>query len=63
LDVGDVAADGCCAKSTLSHHLAELRNAGLILCEKKGRRIICRANPEAVSALRDIFALRPESED
>ena len=32
------------ALSTVSHHLKELRNAGLILCEKHGKQVYCRVN-------------------
>ncbi|MFZ4507375.1 MAG: ArsR/SmtB family transcription factor [Fimbriimonas sp.] len=37
--------------STLSFHLKELRLAGLILCEKRGKNMICNVNPEAQRAL------------
>jgi ArsR family transcriptional regulator len=32
------------ALSTVSHHIKELRNAGLIICEKRGRQVYCRVN-------------------
>ncbi len=34
--------------STVSHHLKELRNAGLIICEKRGQWVYCRPNPEVL---------------
>ncbi|MGV3724435.1 MAG: ArsR/SmtB family transcription factor [Actinomycetota bacterium] len=52
LSVGEV----CCriggSMSTISHHLKELRLAGLIRMEKRGRWIYCSVNPEALAAIR-----------
>jgi ArsR family transcriptional regulator, arsenate/arsenite/antimonite-responsive transcriptional repressor len=36
-----------CAPSTLTHHLNELRAAGLIETERRGRVTHCRVRPEA----------------
>jgi ArsR family transcriptional regulator, arsenate/arsenite/antimonite-responsive transcriptional repressor len=51
LSVGEV----CCriggSGSTLSHHLKELRLAGLIRMEKRGRWIYCSVNPEALETI------------
>ncbi len=38
-----------CAPSTLTHHLNELRAAGLITTEKRGRVVYCRVCPDAVA--------------
>ena len=52
LSVGEV----CCriggSNSTISHHLKELRLAGLIRMEKRGRWIYCSINPEALRLIR-----------
>ena len=37
-----------CAPSTLTHHLNELRAAGLITTERRGRIVACRVRPEAL---------------
>ncbi len=52
LSVGEV----CCriggSMSTISHHLKELRLAGLIRMEKRGRWIYCSVNPDALVCIR-----------
>jgi ArsR family transcriptional regulator len=37
--------------STLSHHLKELRNAGIIRMERQGRRMLCSLDPQATGAI------------
>jgi DNA-binding transcriptional ArsR family regulator len=37
--------------STVSHHVKELRQAGLIRCVKRGKTVYCGANPEALDAI------------
>ena len=39
LSVCDVAGNFNMALSTISHHMKELRNAGLIMCERDGQTI------------------------
>ena len=65
-DTGDVArADGptagdvCCRitgaekiTSTISFHLKELRQAGLITMERRGKNMVCGVNPETLATLR-----------
>ncbi|MDE2127497.1 MAG: helix-turn-helix transcriptional regulator [Armatimonadetes bacterium] len=55
---GPSAGEVCCTitgseriTSTVSHHLKELRLAGLITLEKCGQRRICAVNTEALDAL------------
>lgn len=44
---------GCCevGLSTVSHHLKELRQAGLIDCKKRGQWVWCSPNPQALAAI------------
>jgi len=39
-----IAEDFQLALSTVSHHLKELRGAGLITCERRGQQIVCAIN-------------------
>jgi DNA-binding transcriptional ArsR family regulator len=59
---GPERAEGCCragevgagldlAASTASHHLKELRRAGLMHVERQGRRIECSASEETLQRL------------
>jgi ArsR family transcriptional regulator len=60
LSVGEV----CCrldqSMSTVSHHLKELRLAGLIRTEKRGRWIYCSVNPASLELIRG-FLDRPKN--
>ena len=39
--------------STVSHHLKELKNAGLIECVKRGQWVYCSPRPEVLARLRE----------
>lgn len=51
-DIGDVLA---IAPSTVSHHLKELREAGLVHMERAGKTIECWVEPKTVKALAKFF--------
>jgi ArsR family transcriptional regulator len=48
-------ADGDRAPSTMSFHLKELRNAGLIRMKRKGRTMVCSIDRDVLGALADYF--------
>ena len=43
-----IAEDFQLALSTVSHHLKELRAAGLITCERRGQQVVCAINNETL---------------
>jgi ArsR family transcriptional regulator len=49
----------CCtmelSRSTISHHMKELQNAGLITFTRKGQCFVCKINQEALQAVRDFL--------
>lgn len=53
--VGDLGDGLGLAPSTISHHLKELRRAGLIRMERAGRHVECWADPEALARLSEFF--------
>ncbi len=60
---GATVGEVCChitgsplVTSTVSEQLKELRIAGLIVTERRGRHVICRVNPDALQDLAAFFA-------
>lgn len=49
--VGELSEGLDIAPSTLSHHLKELHTAGLIRCERHGKRVNCCVDDAALSRL------------
>jgi len=41
------------SRSTVSHHISVLQNAGLLSCRREGQTMICTVNRENVDAVRD----------
>ncbi len=46
--VSEIARQFDLSLSTVSHHLKELRTAGLIHCERRGQHILCSVDPEVL---------------
>jgi ArsR family transcriptional regulator, arsenate/arsenite/antimonite-responsive transcriptional repressor len=53
--VGDLAKDLAIVPSTVSHHMKELRHAGLIKMRRSGQKIECWIDPEVVKELEGFF--------
>jgi ArsR family transcriptional regulator, arsenate/arsenite/antimonite-responsive transcriptional repressor len=49
--VSEIAKEFDLSLSTVSHHLKELRTAGLIKCERQGQHIFCSVDPGCLSVV------------
>ena len=56
--VGTLGKDLGIAPSTVSHHIKELRRAGLIIIRRRGRTLECSVNPDILDLLAAFFEPR-----
>ncbi len=54
--VGELGEDLGIVPSTISHHIKELRQAGLIRMERRGQKMECWIDPDAIKDLKDFFS-------
>ncbi len=54
--VGELGEDLGIVPSTISHHIKELRQAGLIRMERRGQKIECFVDPATLTALQEFFS-------
>lgn len=53
--IGDLGQDLGIVKSTVSHHIKELKRVDIIRTQRDGQKIECWINPEILKNLKDFF--------
>ena len=53
--VGQLGEELGVVKSTVSHHVKELKRVGIIRTERRGQKIACWVDPGIVEALKNFF--------
>ena len=53
--VSEIAAEFDLSLSTVSHHLKELRTAGLIVCQRRGQRVYCRPDDGVLEKIEEFL--------
>jgi ArsR family transcriptional regulator len=56
-----IAEDFQLALSTVSHHLKELRAAGLITCERRGQQVVCAINHDTLDRVLALLSAKRHS--
>ncbi|UCF93070.1 MAG: winged helix-turn-helix transcriptional regulator [Desulfobacterales bacterium] len=54
--VGELGEELGVVKSTVSHHIKELRRVGLIRTERRGQKIACWVDPDILAALKEFLS-------
>jgi ArsR family transcriptional regulator len=54
--IGELGEDLNVVKSTVSHHIKELKRVGLIQTERQGQKIACWVDPQMIDALKVFFS-------
>ena len=54
--VGELGDELGVVKSTVSHHIKELKRVGIIRTERKGQKIACWVDPKMVDDLKKFFS-------
>jgi ArsR family transcriptional regulator len=54
--VGELDEQLDIASSTLSHHLKELNQAGLVNMEREGKQVFCSVSPSTLTELSELFS-------